>query len=416
MRRHWLAVMGGGAAVMGGGAVGAMFFTDTFTTARITGAVNGTPAEPGPSSEIRYVQDTYNEMTISGGKLVVLGTGSSSVNFEPGISWGGVSRTPAKIFTAIITAGSPFRFIDGFGFYTSPHAAQSSFVLAAVGASGEMYSIVDSTQTALTGQLWGWAQTYQLAAIIKPVGGEMWIKGGMFTDWTKLFEDTLLTGAVVVPVISFYGITQNDAQVDFAQLTVYNGGSLDDYFTPLPPRNRNVHNVFLIGDSKTVGAWNTPSQMSDDSHAFLEHPVRLATSGWSITDLKNNIVAELAARSIVPEYVNINIGVNGVGIINEATFKADYQTVIDAIHAKWPVAKLYLTRVWARGADATFLTMKTWIDTLVSTNSSFCFQGADENVWLKHTDDGATYTVDGLHYSAAGHLRRCVVDRQAIGL
>lgn len=101
--------------------------------------------------------------------------------------------------------------------------------------------------------------------------------------------------------------------------------------------------------------------------------------------------------------VLVNLGVNDANLV-EATWKADYQTIIDGIVTQWPSAKVYLMRPWHRGADATAALQHTWIDALVAANPGVVFVGPDEAVWLKGADDGATMTTDGTHYSSAGHI------------
>jgi lysophospholipase L1-like esterase len=107
----------------------------------------------------------------------------------------------------------------------------------------------------------------------------------------------------------------------------------------------------------------------------------------------------------VHNYVFINLGVNdwGGGLPNETTWKANYQTIIDAVVAKWPTAKIYIAKPWDRGYTSSATTMAGWIDDLISANSGVVYAGHNESVWLKGADDGATMTSDGIHYSAAGN-------------
>lgn len=87
---------------------------------------------------------------------------------------------------------------------------------------------------------------------------------------------------------------------------------------------------------------------------------------------------------------------------NETTDKANYQLIIDAIHAKWPLAKIYLSKPWKQGFDTEGATFAGWIDDLITANSGVCFEGINENVWFKN--GVATYSDDGIHYNAAGKI------------
>ena len=118
------------------------------------------------------------------------------------------------------------------------------------------------------------------------------------------------------------------------------------------------------------------------------------------------------ANTVADPRVLINLGVNDTynggspALPNEAQWKADYAALIDAVLVKMPHAKIYLAKPWCRGRDAIQATMATWIDAIVATASGAgkkVYVGPDENVWLKGADNGATYTVDGVHYSTAGY-------------
>lgn len=109
-----------------------------------------------------------------------------------------------------------------------------------------------------------------------------------------------------------------------------------------------------------------------------------------------------------------NIGVNDFGIASHAQWVADVEYVIDAIHAKWPESKVYLTKPWKRNFDATADTFAGWIDEIVAARS-FVYVGDDERVWLKGSDNGATMTADGIHYTAAGQAQAAVQKQAVLG-
>lgn len=72
---------------------------DTFATDRATGAVNGTPAEPGPGK--RTATDGNSKLSLSGGAAVIA-TGGVGAG-DPGLYYGPVTRAVGLIVTAQVT-------------------------------------------------------------------------------------------------------------------------------------------------------------------------------------------------------------------------------------------------------------------------------------------------------------------------
>jgi hypothetical protein len=172
--------------------------------------------------------------------------------------------------------------------------------------------------------------------------------------------------------------------------------------------------LMLFGDSTvfapTVTTWPTPLQRQAE------------ISGGGVWDLYNvglggsTVASGLAALTTTlagmppalyasDVRVLINYGVNDMAAMPSAgTWQANYLAMIDAIHAKWPTARIYLMRPWFRTHDADSDTLAGWIATIIAARATFVFPGPDERIWLKGSDDGATMTVDGAHYSAAGNV------------
>lgn len=105
--------------------------------------------------------------------------------------------------------------------------------------------------------------------------------------------------------------------------------------------------------------------------------------------------------SAAPAQFLVNFGANEFSV-DFATWRAAWDMALDQIHTAMPNAHVWIMRPWKRGADADANTMAGWIADLVTDNASFVSEGLDERVWLKGSDDGATNTSDGTHYSAAG--------------
>jgi len=103
------------------------------------------------------------------------------------------------------------------------------------------------------------------------------------------------------------------------------------------------------------------------------------------------------------------------GLPAEVTWEADYEAILDAIHAKWPTVRVYIMRPWDRGHDADAAIVSGWITTIQTARSSFVTVGPDEAVWLKGADNGATMTTDGVHYSAAGNAEAAIQWQAVLG-
>ena len=142
----------------------------------------------------------------------------------------------------------------------------------------------------------------------------------------------------------------------------------------------------------------------------LEAPSRYAAGGATITDIKIVIDAQLAQRTDTPEIVMVYMGANDTvdpyySGLSEAGWKADYQYVIDALHTKWPSAKIYLGKSWRLGYASRFAVINAWIDDLIAANSSFCYLGLDGQPILSgHAElyDGVHPNHDGCVALAAG--------------
>lgn len=110
----------------------------------------------------------------------------------------------------------------------------------------------------------------------------------------------------------------------------------------------------------------------------------------------------------------INLGVNDSPLPSQATWESDLGVILDGFRAKWPQIRVYVMKPWSSTRPiADYNSMATWIQNVVSARSGWAFEGPDERVWLEGGDNGATMTIDGVHYSAAGNTE-CAVQWQAV--
>lgn len=124
-------------------------------------------------------------------------------------------------------------------------------------------------------------------------------------------------------------------------------------------------------------------------------------SGWADTGGINSEIS-LVTPNFNPRDVLINLGINDIatGLESKPVFEADYATVVEAIHSKWPKVHIWIMYPWGRGFDTDAATVHGYIDDVIAAHSAYVFAGPDEAVWFKGSDDGATNSYDGIHYVA----------------
>lgn len=157
---------------------------DEFITARAAGAVNGTPAEPGPGT--RVVTDTGSFAPIVGGEFT---TTDVAGNGDPGLWYAAQIR--ATGLTALMAVNCNKRIYVG---WDDAQANIATFSAALVqdtnlyfmnrGAnSGPIVTIVNATD-------------YEVAVPLRTAGSFVLIRGGAWVDWTLMWiSNTDVTAA-----------------------------------------------------------------------------------------------------------------------------------------------------------------------------------------------------------------------------
>lgn len=173
----------------------------------------------------------------------------------------------------------------------------------------------------------------------------------------------------------------------------------------------------MLGDSKTADdSWRDTlvASLRNESGTTWTYD-DLGVPGASVASASVDIANILAGAVGKPTAVLCNWGANDMTALPaEATWKADYLTILDAVNAKWPDATVYISYPWRQGSDADAATLHAWIDDIVAVRA-FARVADDEAVWLKGADDGATMTSDGIHYSVAGNAEKAAQMVAALG-
>lgn len=168
------------------------------------------------------------------------------------------------------------------------------------------------------------------------------------------------------------------------------------------------------GDSGTLGQNGYPPLLADliGSHAG-EIPYRVGVGSTTVALRAAAVHADIAAREGVPDYILCNLGVNDGTTMggSQATWVANYQTIIDTMHAAYPSARVGIARVHTSSGG--WDTMDDTAIPLVIAGRDWAFLGPDERVELVPT---GTYTTDGIHPNAAGYARMAAAWRSAMGV
>lgn len=181
---------------------------------------------------------------------------------------------------------------------------------------------------------------------------------------------------------------------------------------------------FALGDSKTaVGQWQL--SLYNSLTPLTAQPWEYRTSadaGISLEGFISTIDTRLNGYALLQDcpHIMVNLGINnitGVGgaVFDETTNKASLQTIISGCVSRWPTCRVYLTKVWGQGYDADSNTFAGWVDDLVAANPANVRVGLDERITIKAGDNGATNTIDGIHYSVAGIAAAAAAWKTIIG-
>jgi lysophospholipase L1-like esterase len=160
----------------------------------------------------------------------------------------------------------------------------------------------------------------------------------------------------------------------------------------------------MIGDSKTLSftdwrwpLWSQYQTFTGQPWAYNQRGITGTTvASYSHTDI-NQARTESAQVKVL-----VNFGANDVSSLPaQATWKANYNSLIDDIKLRWPTAQIYIARPWRQSFDTESDTLATWISDIVALRS-YLHLGIDERVTIKGADNGVSETVDGIHYSTIG--------------
>lgn len=173
---------------------------DEFTTDLAAGSVNGTAAEPGPG--VRAVVDTENKLSLSGGYLTFASGKASPAYGDPGLWEGAITRTAGKMVIGAINL-STLGYCSFIGYGTGQSGAtteslkQYSTSKVQVFCNGGALTIDVAPSLVVS-------TSYRGAVILKTTGTMFFIKGGIYSNWTLLYINSLSNTATLYPACINY--------------------------------------------------------------------------------------------------------------------------------------------------------------------------------------------------------------------
>lgn len=170
---------------------------DDFTDTRAAGAMNGTPATPGPGS--RYPVDTENLMSLTGGKLVFAGGKASPSQGDPANGWGSFGKVNGQIAGFKLNLPNTTKNQKvGFRNSLSNNPLRGALAFNASGVlRADDNGAVGPTVGAYTANT-----DYAVAVANQQAGNQVFIAGGAFPNFQLLWVSLADTSTPLIPVIS----------------------------------------------------------------------------------------------------------------------------------------------------------------------------------------------------------------------
>ena len=169
---------------------------DEFSDTRAAGAVNGTPAVPGPGT--RTVVDTNGKLSLAGGAASFAAGGAVS---DPAIWLDAVGRVAGNLLVGEITPVDGTYSTAGIGFDNDVSTTIRDSIRFA--GSNSLSSLVAGATLVLG--LYESNKSYKVALVMRASGTMFFIKGGAFENWTLLYLSITSSG-VGYPAVNALGI------------------------------------------------------------------------------------------------------------------------------------------------------------------------------------------------------------------
>ncbi len=380
---------------------GGYLLRDEFSDAHAAGALGWTVATDGQS--VRQVVDPDGLMVTTGGVLRVNGSGLAA-DYRPGLAYAPLPRTGKGSGLVLLARVTPNagRGPDYIGWYMNR---------AATGANqGNEYSgrfvgtglyASDGTGNSARLGTYVYGISYTIAVVLHPAGGgEFWIQGGTWSDWTQLHSSSAASSnqPYFWPTISFYTLG-TQADVDWVMVCPYVNSSMAGYLS-YRARLRPALRVIVLGDSKSIPGDTLVFPCSLNT-AGLQFPVHfMAQAGATTASRYVSLAADIAAVPVgfVPDYILYNLGTNDAAALPaRATYLSQAGAILDGLHAAFPTARIGMMQVCNTNYLASCGTLSAWNAELVAARTAWASLGPDESPAL-------VGSADGIHPNQTGYV------------
>jgi len=180
---------------------------DEFTDTRAAGAVNGTPATPGPGTRDVVIDTDGDALSIAGGSLVF--ANPNGAYGDPGIWYGAMTRTAGRVLLSKVNC-SVIR-TGAVGFDGDQTGAASSSRLH---FNTKPSILADKVVTIAA---WTTDIDYMCVVVLRGTGAYYLIKGGAFATWTLLWVRATDNTATLYPCWVPYNF---EAVIDYFRIPV----------------------------------------------------------------------------------------------------------------------------------------------------------------------------------------------------
>ena len=173
-----------------------------------------------------------------------------------------------------------------------------------------------------------------------------------------------------------------------------------------------------LGDSKTAsGTWQPILVAALSALGNRSWQTQNAgRGGATAASYAAQVDSIIAGFPDAPSVALVNLGTNDIGDADlpaQGTWEQSLGYTLDAVHAAYPGALVYVTKPCRAGYDAKCNTVAGWVDNVVAARTPWAAVGDDERVWL--IPNNAAYTYDGLHYNPAGDAAKASAAQAVMG-
>lgn len=260
---------------------------DTFTTDRSAGTISDTEAEPGEGR--RFVIDTNNKVSLSGGQLLFTAGGVAATDQ---LYYNPVKRAIGRLVIAQV-GGITETFGIGFDAATASPPTAGVVAYGIRFAGGGRTLQVQNNAVPLSVGNWALTTTYQIAVIARSPGTYFLIKGGVFIGWTLLWVSNIGVQVELYPAVVIDSATAVFA-VDYMRVSSLQwlpDPLLSDGFSVLSSSDGKGHNEGVAGSYGSGG--NLKSYTSIGTWAISNGLINASALSGGLSFYYSSVVADV---------------------------------------------------------------------------------------------------------------------------